>query len=45
MDDEKHCNPEDKMVDEYARITDDVVKWVKKITGGAKIKKSNCDDI
>ena len=41
----KTCNPADKMIDKYARITDEIVEWIRENTKGAKIKKSNCDDI
>ena len=41
----KTCNPKDKTIDIYARITDEIVEWIREITKGAKIKKSNCDDI
>ena len=33
------------MIDKYARITDEIVEWIRENTKGAKIKKSNCDDI
>ena len=42
---DKLCNPADKVFDVYARITEEVVKWIRDNTKGAKIKKSNCDDI
>ena len=35
------CNPADEMIDIYARITDEIVEWIKENTKGAKIKKSN----
>ena len=41
----KTCNPADEMIDKYARITDEIMEWIREITKGAKIKKSNCDDI
>ena len=37
------CDPASKIVDIYARITEEVVDWIRKKTDGAK--KSNCDDI
>ena len=36
-------HPRSKIIDIYARITEEVVDWIRKKTDGAK--KSNCDDI
>ena len=45
FDAKKICDPKTETVEIYARITEEIVEWIRKKTERDGAKKSNCADI